>query len=106
MTMDAFLNAGLKPANHCEIGGNPSGWKVKELTKLILRQPRMKKLAVIMNFVSNTRVDLVARGVIKGVEVVVRPGQEGECTLCELCVDVAPPGAPALDWPRFRVCHC
>jgi succinyl-CoA synthetase beta subunit/citryl-CoA synthetase large subunit len=66
-TMDALFNAGLKPANYCEIGGNPSVWKVKELTKLILRQPRVKKLAVIMNVVSNTRVDLVARGVIKGV---------------------------------------
>jgi succinyl-CoA synthetase beta subunit len=66
-TMDALLNAGLKPANYCEIGGNPSVWKVKELTKLILRQPQVKKLAVIMNVVSNTRVDLVARGVVKGV---------------------------------------
>jgi succinyl-CoA synthetase beta subunit/citryl-CoA synthetase large subunit len=66
-TMDALFNAGLKPANYCEIGGNPSVWKVKELTKLILRQPQVKKLAVIMNVVSNTRVDLVARGVIKGV---------------------------------------
>jgi succinyl-CoA synthetase beta subunit/citryl-CoA synthetase large subunit len=65
-TMDALLDAGLKPANYCEIGGNPSVWKVKELTKLILGQPRVRKLAVIMNVVSNTRVDLVARGVIKG----------------------------------------
>jgi len=65
-TMDALLDAGLRPANYCEIGGNPSVWKVKELTKLILAQPRVRKLAVIMNVVSNTRVDLVARGVIKG----------------------------------------
>lgn len=64
---DAVLNSGLKPANYCEIGGNPSVWKVKELTKLILSQPNVKYLAVIMNVVSNTRVDLVARGVIKGV---------------------------------------
>ncbi len=66
-TMDAVLDAGLKPANYCEIGGNPSVWKTKELTKLILSQPQVNKLAVIMNVVSNTRVDLVARGVIKGV---------------------------------------
>ena len=65
--MDAILDAGLKPANYCEIGGNPSVWKIKELTKLILSQPQVEKLAVIMNVVSNTRVDLVARGVIKGV---------------------------------------
>jgi succinyl-CoA synthetase beta subunit/citryl-CoA synthetase large subunit len=65
--MDAILDAGLEPANYCEIGGNPSVWKIKELTKLILGQPGVDQLVVIMNVVSNTRVDLVARGVIKGV---------------------------------------
>ena len=65
--MDAILDAGLRPANYCEIGGNPSVWKIKELTKLILAQDNVKQLAVIMNVVSNTRVDLVARGVIKGI---------------------------------------
>jgi len=64
---DAILAAGGRPANYCEIGGNPSVWKVKELTKLILRQPGVDKIAVIMNVVSNTRADLIARGVIKGV---------------------------------------
>lgn len=64
---DALLDAGARPANYCEIGGNPSVWKIKELTKLILSQPQVRRLAVIMNVVSNTRVDLVARGVIKGI---------------------------------------
>ena len=64
--MDAMLDVGLKPANYCEIGGNPSVWKIKELTKLILQQPGVHRLAVMMNVVSNTRVDLVARGVVKG----------------------------------------
>lgn len=64
---DAVLDAGLRPANYCEIGGNPSVWKVKELTKLILSQPGVDRIAVIMNVVSNTRVDLVARGVVKGI---------------------------------------
>lgn len=64
---DAVLNAGLKPANYCEVGGNPSVSKVKELTKLIMQQPSVQHLAVIMNVVSNTRTDLMARGVIKGI---------------------------------------
>lgn len=64
---DAVLNGGGEPANYCEMGGNPSVWKVKELTKLILSQPRVRHLAVIMNVASNTRADLIARGVIKGV---------------------------------------
>ncbi len=59
--------SGGNPANYCEIGGNPSVLKVKELTKLILSKPGVEKIAVIMNVVSNTRVDLVARGVIKGM---------------------------------------
>jgi succinyl-CoA synthetase beta subunit/citryl-CoA synthetase large subunit len=63
---DAIRAHGGKPANYCEIGGNPSVLKVTELTKHILDKPRVQKIAVIMNVVSNTRVDLVARGVIKG----------------------------------------
>ncbi|MFQ5846289.1 MAG: ATP-grasp domain-containing protein [Candidatus Methylomirabilales bacterium] len=64
---DAILRHGGYPANYCEIGGNPSVKKLQALTALILSRPRVKKLAVIMNVVSNTRADLVARGVIKGV---------------------------------------
>lgn len=64
---DALLDAGARPANYCEIGGNPSVLKIKELTRLILSQPKVQRLAVIMNVVSNTRVDLIARGVIKGI---------------------------------------
>ena len=64
---DAVRSHGGDPANYCEIGGNPSVSKVCELTKLILAKPGVEKIAVMMNVVSNTRVDLVARGVIKGV---------------------------------------
>jgi len=63
---DAVRNQGGKPANYCEIGGNPSVKKACELTKLILSKPGVEKIAVMMNVVSNTRVDIVARGVIKG----------------------------------------
>ncbi len=63
---DAVRKHGGKPANYCEIGGNPSVKKVQELTRLILSKPGVRKIAVMMNVVSNTRVDIVARGVIKG----------------------------------------
>jgi succinyl-CoA synthetase beta subunit/citryl-CoA synthetase large subunit len=63
---DAVRNQGGRPANYCEIGGNPSVKKACELTKLILAKPGVEKIAVMMNVVSNTRVDIVARGVIKG----------------------------------------
>jgi succinyl-CoA synthetase beta subunit/citryl-CoA synthetase large subunit len=64
---DAVTDHGGRPANYCEIGGNPSVLKVKELTKLILSKPGVEKIAVIMNVVSNTRVDIVARGIVKGI---------------------------------------
>jgi succinyl-CoA synthetase beta subunit len=63
---DAVRKQGGKPANYCEIGGNPSVRKACELTKLVLGKPGVEKIAVMMNVVSNTRVDIVARGVIKG----------------------------------------
>ena len=64
---DAIQAHGGKPANYCEIGGNPSVRKVKELAKLIISKQNVERIAVIMNVVSNTRADLVARGVVKGI---------------------------------------
>ena len=63
---DAVRKHGGKPANYCEIGGNPSVAKARNLTKLLLSKPGVEKIAVMMNVVSNTRVDIVARGVIAG----------------------------------------
>lgn len=63
---DAVRRHGGSPANYCEIGGNPSVAKVAALTRLILSKPGVERVAVIMNVVNNTRVDMVARGVIKG----------------------------------------
>jgi succinyl-CoA synthetase beta subunit len=62
---DAVQKHGGKPANYCEIGGNPSVSKACNLTKLVLSKPGVDKIAVMMSIVSNTRVDIVARGVIK-----------------------------------------
>jgi succinyl-CoA synthetase beta subunit len=63
---DAVRKHGGRPANYCEIGGNPSVAKARNLTRLILSKPGVEKIAVMMNVVSNTRVDIVARGVIQG----------------------------------------
>ena len=63
---DAIRAHGGRPANYCEIGGNPSVRKVAALTRLLLEHPRVERIAVIMNVVNNTRADLIARGVIRG----------------------------------------
>jgi succinyl-CoA synthetase beta subunit len=62
---DAVRAHGGRPANYCEIGGNPSVRKACGLAKLVLEKPGVDKIAVMMSIVSNTRVDIVARGVVK-----------------------------------------
>ena len=62
---DAVRSQGGRPANYSEIGGNPSVAKACGLAKEVLGKDGVEKLAVMMSIVSNTRVDIVARGVIK-----------------------------------------
>ncbi len=62
---DAVRSQGGKPANYSEIGGNPSVAKAYGLAKEVLEKDGVEKIAVMMSIVSNTRVDIVARGVIK-----------------------------------------
>src|SRR3954449_8774969 len=74
---DAVRAHGGRPANYCEIGGNPSVEKACGLAKLVLRKPGVDKIAVMMSIVSNTRVDIVARGVIKAcVELGFDPAEK------------------------------
>src|SRR5438552_5197107 len=74
---DAVRKYGGRPANYCEIGGNPSVAKAAGLAKLVLSKPGVDKIAVMMSIVSNTRVDIVARGVIKAcLELGFDPGEK------------------------------
>jgi succinyl-CoA synthetase beta subunit len=74
---DAVRKYGGRPANYCEIGGNPSVEKACGLAKLVLSKPGVDKIAVMMSIVSNTRVDIVARGVIKAcLELGMDPAQK------------------------------
>lgn len=70
--IDAIRDAGSRPANYCEVGGNPSVAKVARFTRLLLERLRPQRIAVIMNIVSNTRADLIARGVIEGCHQAAR----------------------------------
>jgi succinyl-CoA synthetase beta subunit len=62
---DAVRSQGGRPANYAEIGGNPSVAKAQGLAREVLKKDGVEKIAVMMSIVSNTRVDIVARGVIK-----------------------------------------
>src|SRR4051794_7034269 len=73
---DAVRSQGGKPANYAEIGGNPSVAKACGLAKEVLEKDGVEKIAVMMSIVSNTRVDIVARGVIKAcLELGKDPGE-------------------------------
>ncbi len=73
---DAVRNQGGQPANYSEIGGNPSVAKACGLAKEVLQKDGVEKIAVMMSIVSNTRVDIVARGVIKAcLELGKDPGE-------------------------------
>ena len=65
---DAIGAHGGSPANYCEVGGNPTEEKVAAITSLLLSKPGVRGMAVIMNVVNNTRADVIARGVVMGVE--------------------------------------
>ncbi len=73
---DAVRSQGGSPANYSEIGGNPSVAKACGLAKAVLQKDGVEKIAVMMSIVSNTRVDIVARGVIKAcLELGKEPGE-------------------------------
>ena len=73
---DAVRSQGGQPANYSEIGGNPSVAKACGLAKEVLKKDGVEKIAVMMSIVSNTRVDIVARGVIKAcIEMDKDPGE-------------------------------
>jgi len=73
---DAVRSQGGSPANYSEIGGNPSVAKACGLAKQVLQKDGVEKIAVMMSIVSNTRVDIVARGVIKAcLELDLDPGE-------------------------------
>ena len=65
---DAIKAHGGRPANYCEVGGNPTEEKVAAITSLLLSKSGVRGMAVIMNVVNNTRADVIARGVLMGVE--------------------------------------
>jgi succinyl-CoA synthetase beta subunit len=67
---------GSQTAHYSEIGGNPSVAKACGLAKEVLEKDGVEKIAVMMSIVSNTRVDIVARGVIKAcLELGKDPGE-------------------------------
>ena len=79
---DAIKAHGGSPANYCEVGGNPTEEKVGAITSLLLSKPGVKGMAVIMNVVNNTRADVIARGVLMGVEAAGRTRGDNQSLSC------------------------
>jgi succinyl-CoA synthetase beta subunit/citryl-CoA synthetase large subunit len=100
---DAVRRHGGRPANYAALGGNPSVRKAQRLTKLILSKPGVEKIAVMSNVVSNTRADLVARGVIKGV---IEAGRKPSETIAIFRVPGAWEADAAKILQRYGVEYC
>ena len=64
---DSVRKHGGNPANFCDMGGNFGVDKVYQMTKLLLEKPGVEKIVVITCVLQVTRVDIIARGVIKAV---------------------------------------
>ena len=62
---DAAASQGGSPANYAESAATRRSPSLCGLAKEVLGKDGVEKIAVMMSIVSNTRVDIVARGVIK-----------------------------------------
>jgi succinyl-CoA synthetase beta subunit len=65
---DNLVEAGGKPANYAEIGGNPTEQKVAGMTRVVLSKPGVTGLFVAHNITNNTQTDVIARGVVTGIQ--------------------------------------
>lgn len=68
LLMDALIEAGGRPANYSEVGGNPPESKVYGLCKGILSKEGVKGLFLAHNITSNTRIDVMASGVVRALK--------------------------------------
>jgi len=67
LMFDTMKALGLAAANYTEFGGNPSEEKMYELTRTVLSRPGLRGLLVCINITNNTQVDVVAKGVLRGI---------------------------------------
>lgn len=60
--MDALIEAGGKPANYTEYGGNPPTEKVYQLSKIIMSKPELKGLLHVGGTANNTDIYRTMKG--------------------------------------------
>ncbi len=92
--MDSLIDAGGKPANYTEFGGNPTDEKMYVLTKQAITKPGIKGCWIVGAIANFSRVDTMMAGIVRAFEevkpkfpiVVRRSGQyekEGKAILLE-----------------------
>ncbi len=92
--MDALIDAGGKPANYTEFGGNPTDEKMYVLTKQAITKPGIRGCWIVGAIANFSRVDTMMAGIVRAFEevnpkfpiVVRRSGQyekEGKAILLE-----------------------
>ncbi len=92
--MDALIDAGGKPANYTEFGGNPTDEKMYVLTKQAITKPGIRGCWIVGAIANFSRVDTMMAGIVRAFEevnpkfpiVVRRSGQyekEGKAILMD-----------------------
>ncbi len=92
--MDALIDAGGKPANYTEFGGNPTDEKMYVLTKQAITKPGIRGCWIVGAIANFSRIDTMMTGIVRAFEevnpkfpiVVRRSGQyekEGKAILLD-----------------------
>jgi len=68
--MDALIDAGGKPANYTEFGGNPTDEKMYVLTKQAITKPGIRGCWIVGAIANFSRVDTMMAGIVKAFEEV------------------------------------
>lgn len=76
VTIETCYDAGLRPANFTDIGGNPPAEKMYKISRIILSKPGIKGVLVCGGTASNTRIDVtLGEGLVNAIDDLAREGK-------------------------------
>ncbi|MDH4228511.1 MAG: succinate--CoA ligase subunit beta [Nitrospirota bacterium] len=76
VTIETAYDAGLRPANFTDIGGNPPAEKMYRIGRIILSKPGLKGVLVCGGTASNTRIDVtLGEGLVNAIDDLAKEGK-------------------------------
>jgi len=75
VTIETCYDAGLRPANFSDIGGNPPAEKMYRISRIILSKPGLQGVLVCGGTASNTRIDVtLGEGLVSAIDDLAKEG--------------------------------